>query len=77
MNRFIESLVFYKQVNSISFRSMALSAGISVTHLIDVIHGRSPLTMNICRKLAINVLKIDILDAFELAGFLSDREAVK
>jgi len=76
MNKFLLMLNQKKQSLNMSYRQIAKIVGLSHTSITRVFQGEGRLTLDTCFILA-KWLEIDSVEAFKLAGLLSDREAVK
>ncbi len=73
-NLFLQQIKIKK--GDLSYRSVAAQTGVSRSHIANVLNGKYPLTFETCIAFA-RWAGINDFEALQLAGLLSDREAVK
>jgi len=73
-NKLVERLNRERKQRGESYRQFADYLGVSHSHIINVLHGKSPVTWDFAEKVA-QVFDMNVLDAFVEAGLVpSDKK---
>jgi len=74
-NKLIERLNRERILRGESYRQFADYLGMSHSHIINVLQGKSPITWDFAERVA-HVLDMNVLDAFTEAGLVSTLEKI-